>query len=127
MTPSRRASVTEPLALARARGASSGRRQGSISQGHPVDVVDPERHRPGLPKADRPDVGAVRIGDYERPSVRDHGETICEEPDWYYHFYPATDRDRVWFGDAAFEIVDDVEGVWVNDAYAYRHLIARAT
>jgi len=61
--------------------------------------------------------------------VIDDGEAIWDEPDWYYHFYPAMDRVRAWLGDASFEIVEDVEGSWVvgeEDVYTYRHLIARA-
>lgn len=65
---------------------------------------------------------AVRAG---LPLV-DEGEAIWDEPDWYYHFYPEVDRVRAWLRDAAFEIVDDDEGSWVDDAYAYHHLISRA-
>ena len=43
----------------------------------------------------------------------DDGEAIWDEPDWYYHFYPAMDRVRAWVRDAAFEmfiqLVRDVE------------------
>jgi SAM-dependent methyltransferase len=58
----------------------------------------------------------------------DDGEAIWDEPDWYYHFYPAIARVRAWLRDAAFEVVEDAEGAWVygEDVYAYHHLIVRA-
>jgi SAM-dependent methyltransferase len=64
---------------------------------------------------------AVRLG----IPVVEEGEAIWDEPDWYYHFYPAMDRVRAWIAEAGFEIVDDVEGPWIDGAYAYHHLLAR--
>jgi SAM-dependent methyltransferase len=64
---------------------------------------------------------AVRLG---LPIV-DEGEAIWEEPDWYYHFYPALDRVRAWLADAGFEIQDELEGPWDDGEYAYHHVLAR--
>jgi SAM-dependent methyltransferase len=64
---------------------------------------------------------AVRLG----IPVIEEGEAIWDEPDWYYHFYPAMDRVRAWLAQAGFEIAEDVEGPWIDDEYAYHHLLAR--
>ena len=57
--------------------------------------------------------------------VVEEGEAIWEEPDWYYHFYPAMERVRAWLDDASFGIHDELEGSWVEGAYAYHHVLAR--
>jgi hypothetical protein len=56
--------------------------------------------------------------------VVEEGETIWEEPDWYYHFYPELDRVRAWLAGAGFQIREELEGPWDED-YAYHHLLAR--
>jgi len=57
--------------------------------------------------------------------VVEPGEAIWEEPDWYYHFYPAMDRVRAWLRDAGFGVHEDLEGPWHDGEYAYQHLLAR--
>ena len=53
------------------------------------------------------------------------GEVIWEEPDGYYHHYPSMQRVRGWLADAGFAIVEEVEGPWHEEGYAYHHLLAR--
>ena len=53
------------------------------------------------------------------------GEVMWDEPDGYYHYYPTMDQVRAWIAAAGFAIVDDVEGPWHGEDYAYHHLIAR--
>jgi SAM-dependent methyltransferase len=57
--------------------------------------------------------------------VVEEGEAIWEEPDWYYHFYPAIDRVRAWLRDAGFTVHEEVEGPWDDGEYAYHHVLAR--
>ena len=54
------------------------------------------------------------------------GEVMWEEPDGYYHHYPALERVRGWLGDAGFAIADESEGPWHDGQYAYHHVLARA-
>jgi SAM-dependent methyltransferase len=58
------------------------------------------------------------------PVVED-GEAIWDEPDWYYHFYPAMGRVIAWLGDAGFEVREELEGPWHDDDYAYHHVLAQ--
>jgi SAM-dependent methyltransferase len=64
---------------------------------------------------------ALRLG----LPVIDEGEAIWEEPDWYYHYYPSMGRVRAWLGEEGFEIREELEGPWVDGAYAYQHVLAR--
>jgi len=64
---------------------------------------------------------AVRVG----LPVVEGGEAIWDEPDWYYHFYPALDRVRAWLADAGFAVHEELEGPWVDGAYSYHHVLAR--
>jgi SAM-dependent methyltransferase len=57
--------------------------------------------------------------------VVEEGEAIWEEPDWYYHFYPAMDRVRAWLQDGGLAIQEELEGPWHDDGYAYHHVLAR--
>ncbi|HLA92594.1 MAG TPA: class I SAM-dependent methyltransferase [Actinomycetota bacterium] len=57
--------------------------------------------------------------------VVEEGEAIWEEPDWYYHFYPALDRVRAWLADASFAVQEELEGPWIEGKYAYHHVLAR--
>jgi SAM-dependent methyltransferase len=52
------------------------------------------------------------------------GEVIWDEPDGYYHYYPAMDRVRAWISHAGFDIVDEMEGPWHEEGYAYHHFLA---
>ena len=52
------------------------------------------------------------------------GETIWEEPDWYYHYYPAMERVRGWLDDADLPLVEELEGPWADGDYAYHHVLA---
>lgn len=54
------------------------------------------------------------------------GEAIWDEPDGYYHYYPTMHQVRAWVGDASFAIVEDTEGPWHEEGYAYHHMLARA-
>jgi SAM-dependent methyltransferase len=65
-----------------------------------------------------------RLLDQALPAVA--GEVIWE-PEGYYHYYPPLDQVRAWLGDAGFEIIEDVEGPWHEQGYAYHHLLARLT
>jgi SAM-dependent methyltransferase len=53
------------------------------------------------------------------------GEVIWHEPDDYYHFYPSMERVGGWLAAAGFVVVDDAEGPWHDDEYAYHHVLAR--
>jgi hypothetical protein len=53
------------------------------------------------------------------------GEVIWEEPDGYYHYYPAMEQVRAWLAEAAFVIVEEAEGPWHAEGYADHHLLAR--
>jgi SAM-dependent methyltransferase len=64
---------------------------------------------------------AMRLG----LPVVEEGEAIWEEPDWYYHFYPALDRVRAWLAQAGFGIHEELEGPWIDGGYAYHHILAR--
>lgn len=55
------------------------------------------------------------------------GEAIWHDPEPYYHFYPSMGRVRSWLGEAGFEVVDELEGPWQDDGYAYHHVLARAS
>lgn len=52
------------------------------------------------------------------------GEVIWEEPDGYYHYYPAREQVRKWLTDAGFTIVEEAEGPWHEEGYAYQHVLA---
>jgi SAM-dependent methyltransferase len=53
------------------------------------------------------------------------GEVIWDEPDGYYHYYPAMDQVRAWIAEAGFAVVDEIEGPWHEEGYAYHHVLAR--
>lgn len=40
------------------------------------------------------------------------GEVIWEEPEGYYHHYPAMEQVWAWLGETAFVIVEEAEGPW---------------
>jgi cyclopropane fatty-acyl-phospholipid synthase-like methyltransferase len=55
------------------------------------------------------------------------GEALWDDPEGaYYHHYPSMDRVRGWLTDAGFEIVEEAEGPWEDEGYAYHHVLARA-
>jgi SAM-dependent methyltransferase len=54
------------------------------------------------------------------------GEVIWE-PEGYYHFYPGLPQVRRWLAEAGFTIVEDAEGSWHEEGYAYHHLVAQRT
>jgi SAM-dependent methyltransferase len=54
------------------------------------------------------------------------GEVIWDEPDGYYHHYPAMRQVRAWLADAGFAIREEAEGPWHEGGYAYHHVLARA-
>lgn len=53
-------------------------------------------------------------------------EAIWGHPDGYYHHHPAMERVRDWIAGAGFAIAQERESQWVNDEYAYHHVLARA-
>ncbi|TMK35876.1 MAG: hypothetical protein E6G58_07975 [Actinobacteria bacterium] len=56
------------------------------------------------------------------------GEVMWEASDGspaYYHYYPSLDEVRAWLGGAGFAILDELEGPWHDDEYAYRHILAQ--
>jgi SAM-dependent methyltransferase len=53
------------------------------------------------------------------------GEVIWDEPDGYYHHYPAMPQVRSWLADAGFAVDEEAEGPWHQEGYAYHHLLAR--
>jgi hypothetical protein len=53
------------------------------------------------------------------------GEVVWGEPDGYYHYYPAMDQVRAWIVEAGFAVVDEMEGPWHEEGYAYHHALAR--
>jgi SAM-dependent methyltransferase len=53
------------------------------------------------------------------------GEVIWDEPDGYYHHYPAMQQVRAWLADAGFAIQEEAEGPWHEEGYAYHHVLAR--
>jgi len=53
------------------------------------------------------------------------GEVIWDEPDGYYHHYPAVEQVRAWLADAGFVIEEEAEGPWHEEGYAYHHMLAR--
>jgi SAM-dependent methyltransferase len=53
------------------------------------------------------------------------GEVIWDEPDGYYHHYPAVAQVRAWLADAGFAIEEETEGPWHDEGYAYHHVLAR--
>jgi SAM-dependent methyltransferase len=53
------------------------------------------------------------------------GEVIWDEPDGYYHHYPAMRQVRAWLADAGFAIAEEAEGPWHAGGYAYYHVLAR--
>ncbi len=53
------------------------------------------------------------------------GEVIWDGPDGYYHHYPTMERVRAWVADAGFAIVEEAEGPWHEEGYAYHHVLAR--
>lgn len=73
-----------------------------------VRALNEEARRSGLPVVD--------------------GEVIWDEPDGYYHYYPAMQQVRAWVADAGFAVEEEVEGPWheEEDQYAYHHVLAHA-
>jgi cyclopropane fatty-acyl-phospholipid synthase-like methyltransferase len=58
------------------------------------------------------------------------GEAMWEMSDrspGYYHYYPSLEHVRGWMSAAGFGIVDEIEGPWVDDEYAYHHVLARTS
>jgi ubiquinone/menaquinone biosynthesis C-methylase UbiE len=53
------------------------------------------------------------------------GEVIWGEPDGYYHHYPTVQQVRGWLADAGFAVVEEAEGPWHAEGYAYHHVLAR--
>jgi SAM-dependent methyltransferase len=53
------------------------------------------------------------------------GEVIWDGPDGYYHHYPRMSQVRVWLAAAGFVVVEDAEGPWHQEGYAYHHVLAR--
>ncbi len=53
------------------------------------------------------------------------GEVIWDDPFPYYHLYPSMDRVRGWLAAAGFVVVDDGEGPWHDNDYAYHHVLAQ--
>jgi SAM-dependent methyltransferase len=53
------------------------------------------------------------------------GEVIWDEPDGYYHHYPAMRQVRAWLAAAGFAIEEEAEGPWQAEGYAYHHVLAR--
>ena len=54
------------------------------------------------------------------------GEAIWGQPDGYYHYHPGIERVREWIAAAGFVIEHEKESPWVDDEYAYHHVLARA-
>jgi SAM-dependent methyltransferase len=54
------------------------------------------------------------------------GEAIWDHPDGYYHYHPALEQVRDWIDGGGFVIEQELESSWVNDEYAYHHVLARA-
>jgi SAM-dependent methyltransferase len=52
------------------------------------------------------------------------GEVIWDEPDGYYHYYPRMEQVREWVADAGFAVVEEAEGPWHEEEYAYHHVLA---
>jgi cyclopropane fatty-acyl-phospholipid synthase-like methyltransferase len=79
----------------------------------PIDVIrsaNAEARRSGLPVVD--------------------GEMLwdaSEDSPGYYHYYPGLERVRAWLGAAGFGVIDEQEGPWDDDEYAYHHLIAQTS
>jgi SAM-dependent methyltransferase len=53
------------------------------------------------------------------------GEVIWEELGGYYHYYPSMRQVRAWLAAAGFGIVEEAEGPWHAEGYAYHHVLAR--
>jgi SAM-dependent methyltransferase len=53
------------------------------------------------------------------------GEVIWDEPDGYYHHYPAMQQVRAWLAAGGFAIQEQAEGPWHDEGYAYHHVLAR--
>jgi SAM-dependent methyltransferase len=53
------------------------------------------------------------------------GEVIWDEPDGYYHYHPSMNKVRAWMTAAGFDIEEEAEGPWIDDEYAYHHVLAR--
>jgi len=56
------------------------------------------------------------------------GEVMWHEPSPagdYYHHLPSMERVRAWIAGAGFTVVEELEGPWHEDGYAYHHVLAR--
>jgi SAM-dependent methyltransferase len=53
-------------------------------------------------------------------------EAIWGQSDGYYHYHPAMEQVRDWIAAAGLVIEQELESPWVNDEYAYHHVLARA-
>jgi cyclopropane fatty-acyl-phospholipid synthase-like methyltransferase len=53
------------------------------------------------------------------------GEVAWEGPDGYYHHYPSMPQVRAWLADAGFAILEEAEGPWHEEGYAYHHVLTR--
>ncbi len=103
-----------PRVLARFRGAL--RAKGwlyltvELVPGEQVRSLNDAARRAGLPVVD--------------------GEAMWEMSDrspGYYHYYPSLEQVRRWMIAAGFRIVDEIEGPWVDDEYAYHHVFAQTS
>jgi cyclopropane fatty-acyl-phospholipid synthase-like methyltransferase len=74
-----------------------------LGEGHQTRAVNEEWRRSGLPVVE--------------------GEWA--ESDGYYHYYPSMEQVRGWVADAGFTIVEEEEGPWHPEGYAYHHVLAR--
>jgi SAM-dependent methyltransferase len=52
-------------------------------------------------------------------------EAIWDQPDGYYHYHPEMEQVREWIAGAGFIIQQELESPWVDDEYAYHHVLAR--
>jgi SAM-dependent methyltransferase len=52
---------------------------------------------------------------------------MSEDSPGYYHYYPGLEQVRVWLTASGFDVVDEREGPWHDDEYAYHHLLAQTT
>jgi cyclopropane fatty-acyl-phospholipid synthase-like methyltransferase len=56
------------------------------------------------------------------------GEVLWDDPEGaYYHHYPQMDRVFGWLSDIGFEIMEEAEGPWEDEGYAYHHVLARVS
>lgn len=52
-------------------------------------------------------------------------EAEWAQSDGFYHHYPSVDRVRKWVLESGFALLDQAEGPWHDEGYAYHHVLAR--